>query len=194
MSSRKEAIAIGAKRYVGRPCPIGHSGERYTSDGGCVHCAANYSASPQKKTYDAAYYAKNLDRISGVNAARYSRRRAEIMAAVQAWQDENPAAVRAYKEKNKAHRRQLSLRPAPWFGELDELVMGEARRLANAREVVTGLRWHVDHVMPLRGRSVCGLHVWNNIQVIPAVVNMRKSNNAAGTANPLPWGESMQMA
>lgn len=45
------------------------------------------------------------------------------------------------------------------------------------REHITGLDWHVDHIIPLKGRKVCGLHVWNNFAVIPATLNKRKSNS-----------------
>lgn len=176
MSARKDAICAGLRRYFGRQCPAGHDGERYTADGRCVHCAAAYSASDKKKAYDAAYQVENRDRIAAANAARYQRKRPEIIAGVLRWQSQNKALSQSYKEKNKAHRRQLSERPAPWFGELDDLVMTEARALARMRGRLTGFKWHVDHEIPLRGRLVSGLHVWNNIRVIPAAINQAKSN------------------
>jgi hypothetical protein len=34
----------------------------------------------------------------------------------------------------------------------------------------------VDHIVPLKGRSACGLHVQDNLQVMPLLQNIRKHN------------------
>lgn len=72
-----------------------------------------------------------------------------------------------------SYERARDMRRVPaWFGELDELVMLEAHDLARRRAG----EWSVDHIVPLCGYTVSGLHVWNNVQVITAYANQAKGN------------------
>ena len=43
-----------------------------------------------------------------------------------------------------------------------------------------GTVWHVDHIIPLQGKIVSGLHVVDNLQVIPGSENSRKGNRFYG--------------
>ena len=78
---------------------------------------------------------------------------------------------------NQRRRSGVAERTPSWDAELDALVFREAARLAVSREKVTGFKWEIDHTLPLKGKAVSGLHVWNNLQVVPKAYNRAKSNN-----------------
>lgn len=104
------------------------------------------------------------------------------------WRTANRAHVLAYgKEYRDAHKEyfafacqkrkiDLAHRMPAWLDGDDLWVLSEAYALAALRTRIFGFAWHVDHIIPLRGKKVSGLHVPNNVRVIPAVENMRKTN------------------
>lgn len=67
-------------------------------------------------------------------------------------------------------------RTPAWLTDEDIWLMNEVYDLAAQRRAATGVQWHVDHIVPLRGRYVSGLHVPSNLQVITAAENIRKHN------------------
>lgn len=93
-----------------------------------------------------------------------------------AWKQRNPLQRKVDNAKRSAIKRSATIN---WDKELTDFVFEEAHHLRGMRDVMTGYKWHVDHVIPLQGKVVCGLHVWNNFAVIPAIINYRKNNKYA---------------
>lgn len=79
--------------------------------------------------------------------------------------------------KIAAKRRAVKLSATPsWLTEDDDFIFNEVYTMRNLRSEATGVEHHVDHIIPLQGENVCGLHVWWNLQLLPASENISKSN------------------
>ena len=131
------------------------------------------------------YYRANKDKHSKRMAELYAANRDKVKQRVKEWVQNNREKSNRYGLER--HARKLRARPA-WFGELDVFIFEEAAELALLRARLTGLEWEVDHIVPLRGKTVSGLHVWSNVQVIPQTLNASKRNRFNGTPETYAFG------
>jgi hypothetical protein len=123
---------------------------------------------------EAEYRAKRTEekraRLKAVNRELHYRNHEKRLAQKRDW-------ARKYREKGAgytAKRRAAILRATPAWAE--EFFLDEAYRLARLRTDMFGFRWEVDHDIPLVSRVVCGLHVGENLRVIPWMANRSKGN------------------
>lgn len=107
----------------------------------------------------------------------------------QQWRKDNPERVkennhhhskRHYQENKekyffKASLRELRVRRAtPKWANLDDIY--KVYQLCKKISKTTGVPHEVDHAIPLQGKDVCGLHVFQNLQIVPQKHNRQKSN------------------
>lgn len=87
--------------------------------------------------------------------------------------------ARVYAANNKRRADKLDRTPK-WITKDDLWLIKEAHELAVLRTKLFGFDWHVDHIIPLKGKTVSGLHVPTNLQVIEGKINIMKNNKFEG--------------
>ena len=192
-STAKEAMQLGEKYYfTGKPCKHGHISKRTASARECVECAKiklqKYEKSLKRTQEKAEYFIKNKDYIDArikvytianiEKVKQYSKQYREINKQKLKTYNSEWAKSNAGMATARARKHQLAKlqRTPKWVDSGIEWVIKEVYDLAALRTKVHGFSWHVDHIVPLQGKLVSGLHIPENLQVISAVENMRKRN------------------
>lgn len=116
---------------------------------------------------------KNREAIIARKREAYRRDPQKHLERNKAWQQQNRHKTRLYTKKNCKGRKHAT---PPWLTKEQWHEIKQFYWLAQDCSIVTGERYWVDHIVPLRGKTVCGLHVPWNLQVLPREVNQRKSN------------------
>jgi 5-methylcytosine-specific restriction endonuclease McrA len=120
---------------------------------------------------------ENKQRASELNLASYHRNKEIRKVQYKAWTQANKGKVLARVRKYELAKIN---RTPQWLDKDDGWVIQEIYELSYKRTKMTGIKWHVDHIIPLQGKLVSGLHVPANLQVIPAIINMGKGNKFNG--------------
>lgn len=120
----------------------------------CKECNKNYRLLNKERLRKnrAEYYANNKDRELS-NNKKYS--------------EANPHVMRAKDAKRRASKIN---RTPKWLTEFDL----DYIKSIYAQAKFFGM--HVDHIVPLQGKTVSGLHVPWNLQLLTPEDNLRKSN------------------
>ena len=123
-----------------------------------------------KKKQCAEYYSNNKDKFSTYNKERYLNNEKEIKAKVQSYRKLNNGKVNALNKRYKLNKIQRT----PKWANIDRI--REIYELAATKTRLLGKCFHVDHIIPLQGKLVSGLHTESNLQIITAEQNSRKYN------------------
>jgi len=178
---RAAAKAAGELTYfTGRPCKHGHVAQRQTGSGTCLECCKRiqrqnlerrlaenpnlykdtYAKNPDKhKQKSAEYRARNPEKIKQINAKQNLKRKPQKAAAEMA-----------------RHASKIHATPS-WLTKEDWKRIEAVYVAAKETSLLAGFSCHVDHIVPLRGKTVCGLHVPWNLRVVSQSYNSKKNNN-----------------
>lgn len=175
--TRKDALAKGLKWYfTGKPCKHGHIDIRQVANKGCKSC--------QKITF-ATWESKNLTKRAEMKKAMRNAMPEHFKSIAKKRRERNPEKTKRDAQINYRRNKHLfiagskrykiaKMRNMPVWADSAEI--NKIYKKAADISIETGIPHHVDHIVPLRGKHVSGLHVSYNLQVIPAKDNLSKGN------------------
>lgn len=153
-SIRDTAKENGSATYfTGIPCRNGHVSDRLVRNYECVECSRETSKSSERKQYIKDYYSRNIGSIRGYKRAWFRALPPERKAR-------HYALCAGYAARVK--------RATPKWADM--------KAITDMYQQAKKLGLEVDHVVPLQGKNVCGLHVENNLQHLSMEANRRKNN------------------
>lgn len=158
-------------------------GKTYT----CKECTKAYSARYKKENKNAVEeYSKKYRK------KYYEANKEEKLLWQKEYRERNLNQRRDYDRKqskkyyeaNKerflekgARRRAQKLEATPlWVDEEHKKRLRSIYKTCRNVSERSGKQHHVDHIIPLKGENICGLHVWWNLRIIPAQENLSKGN------------------
>lgn len=137
----------------------------------------------------AAWKLKNAERVLSKARENYHANRDTRMVQMREWKAENQQARREYRVANRAkllalvrkrHAAQLQRTP-PWADHAKiEAVYVEAEAMR-----ALGVEVEVDHIIPLQGRTVSGLHTEDNLRLMIKTDNRAKGNRLLADVAPI---------
>ena len=191
--TRKDAKEKGLKHYfTGKPCINGHIEKRFVSNTHCPKCELERARlkrieSPEINAERCKKFREeNPKYILQKNREYYLENREEALIRSREQREKDPSGYKIYQteyRKNNGelmcfhanNRRVRLLQSSMLWADQDAIL--KMYLVASLLTWLTGVKHHVDHIIPLRGRTVCGLHVESNLQVLTAEENIKKSNS-----------------
>ena len=155
MTPRQKAKSLNLPRFIGNPCKEGHT-ERFTGDSKCVAC----ERARLRREYKDPVQRKRRDNNSRTFV---ENNREHIRQYISTWQKENKELVAHYSNKVRAA---LLQRTPPW-ADLEAI---------KTFYLNCPPGYQVDHIIPLQGKYVSGLHVRENLQYLTKSGNCKKKN------------------
>lgn len=184
-----ERLKQQGKHYHGKPCDKGHT-LKFSANRTCVECSANRLTEEERKEYRKKYYFENYEKISEYNKKYEANNRELINRRRREWhanrspelKEKHDKYLRQYRKDNRAknaarnsrRRKAIELATPDWVNYQSIIDVYMQRENKSVKD---GIVYHVDHIIPVQSKKVCGLHVPWNLQIITAEENIAKSNS-----------------
>lgn len=119
-------------------------------------------------------YNRSHTKINNSAKERWAKKNPEkIINAKRKWKENNIGRVKADKAKRKLYVAQATPK---WLDAEQLECIACYYEMAQLRTECLGIEYQVDHIIPVRGKNVCGLNVPWNLEVITKKENLWKSN------------------
>ncbi len=139
----------------------------------------------EKRAYDKLYHQRNKSKRNKQCRDNHSKNRERELVQMKEYREQNKEVIaiakkewtlnnRDNKRATQAKYRATKLKATPKWANI-EAIKGWYK-LAKMFDKTFKEKHHVDHIVPLQGKKVCGLHVEYNLQVLTAVENLSKGN------------------
>lgn len=163
-------------RKTCKACASKHMKEKYVANADCIRQkSARWRAENPQRNREALakYHRRNRDRLNEY------RRQLRIKNIEKEREDDRRYVLNnlaKFCAKNARRRAAKGQATPAWLNAIQRAQVQEFYELALARKMQTGIDQHVDHIVPLRGRGVRGLHVPWNLQILTESENCAKHN------------------
>lgn len=137
-----------------------------------LYLKTNLLAAEARRKYAAAYvqtnkeqhntWVRNWRKLNPMKSSLFSKR----------WRTANKDVMCFHASKRRASKMQAT---PPW-AELEQDMIRDVYTESRSLQTATGIKYHVDHVVPLQSKVVCGLHCLANLEILSASENISKGN------------------